>query len=376
MAEDDFYDLLGVDRSADDKAIKAAFRKAAMECHPDRHGGCTDREAKFKALNEAYDCLKDPQKRAAYDRFGKAAFQNGGSGPFGGGGGAGGPGFEGFSDVFSSIFGDFMDPRGQRQNAARGADLRYDLELTLEESYSGKSATIEIETLQRCEPCGADGSRGTSSPQRCATCGGVGKVRAQQGFFVVERGCPACHGHGVTVPDPCPSCEGEGRILKRRTLSIDVPAGVDEGTRIRVAGEGEAGIRGAPGGDLYLFVHLKRHAIFSREGTTLVAECPISFTTAALGGTMTLCGIDGNPIEIKIPAGIQSGEMLRQRGFGMSVLSGRGRGDLVTRVLVETPSRLSARQKELLAEFRETETGDECPASRSFFARIKEALGR
>ena len=371
MVDIDYYELLGVERTADDRTIKSAYRRLAMECHPDRHGGCTEQEAKFKALNEAYDCLKDPQKRAAYDRFGKAAFQNGGGGgPFGNG-----QGFDGFSDIFSSIFGEFMDPRGARQNAARGADLRYDLELTLEEAFAGKEAVIEIETLQACEPCGADGSRGESRPQTCTTCNGMGKVRAQQGFFVVERGCPTCYGHGVTIADPCPQCDGEGRGLKRRTLSVQVPAGVDEGTRIRVAGEGEAGVRGAPAGDLYLFVHLKRHPIFQRDGTTLIAECPVSFTTAALGGQITICGIDGKAIEVKIPAGIQSGETLRQRGQGMSVVNGRGRGDLVTRVLVETPSKLTARQKELLCEFQELETGEQCPASKSFFSRIKEMLG-
>jgi molecular chaperone DnaJ len=372
MVDTDYYELLQVERSADERALKMAYRKLAMECHPDRTGGCKENEARFKAISEAYDVLKDPQKRAAYDRFGKAAFQNGG---FGAGGGAGGPGFDGFSDIFSSIFGEFMDPRGQRQNAARGADLRYDLEMTLEEAFGGKSATIDIETLARCEPCAGDGSRGESKPMTCTTCNGMGKVRAQQGFFVVERGCPTCHGHGVTVPDPCPACEGEGRSLKRRTLTIEIPAGVDEGTRIRVSAEGEAGVRGAPPGDLYLFVHLKRHALFEREGTTLIAECPVTFTTAALGGTITVPGIDGAPIDIKIPAGIQSGETLRQRGQGMSVLNGRGRGDLVTRVLVETPTRLTAKQKDLLAQFRDTETGEECPASKSFFARIKDVLG-
>lgn len=365
----DYYELLGIERGADDRSIKMAYRKLAMECHPDRHGGCPEQEAKFKQLNEAYDCLKDPQKRAAYDRFGHAAFQNGGQGGFGGGAGPD------FSDIFSSIFGEFMDPRAGRQNAARGADLRYDLELTLEESFSGKSATIDIETLAACEPCEGDGARGSSQPITCKTCGGAGKVRAQQGFFVVERGCPTCYGHGVTIADPCPECQGQGRSLKRRTLTIQVPAGVDEGTRIRVASEGEAGVRGAPNGDLYLFVHLKRHPLYSREGTTLVAECPVSFTTAALGGTIHVPGIDGEKIEVKIPAGIQSGETLRLRGKGMAVLNGRGRGDMVTRILVETPTRLTAKQKELLSQFRETETGEECPASKSFFGRIKDALG-
>ncbi len=366
MVDQDYYDLLGVPRGADDRAIKAAYRKIAMECHPDRHGGCTDKEAHFKAISEAYDCLKDPQKRAAYDRFGKAAFQNGGGDPFGGGGG-----FEGFSDIFSSIFGEFMDPRGQRQNAARGADLRYDLELTLEQAFAGTEATVTVEALTRCEPCEGRGGRGQTRAQTCTTCGGAGKVRAQQGFFVVERGCPNCRGSGEVVADPCPACDGEGRTLGRRSLSVKIPAGVDEGTRIRVAAEGEAGVRGAAGGDLYIFVHMKRHPLYSRDGTTLVAECPVSFTTAALGGAISLPGLDGKHVNIKIPAGIQSGEQLRQRGAGMSVLNGRGRGDLVARVLVETPRRLSAKQKAVLEEFRATETGDECPAAKNFFHRLK-----
>ncbi len=370
MVEGDYYQLLGVPRSADERTIKAAYRKLAMECHPDRHNGCQEREAKFKAISEAYDVLKDPQKRAAYDRFGKAAF-NGGSGgnPFGAGG------FEGFSDIFSTIFGEFMDPRGQRQNAARGADLRYDLELSLEEAFAGASKTINVEAHARCEGCEGRGSRGESRAARCGTCGGAGKVRAQQGFFIVERGCPTCLGSGETIADPCSACDGEGRALKRRKLNVDVPAGVDEGTRIRVAGEGECGIRGAASGDLYIFVHMKRHGIFQREGTTLVAECPISFTTASLGGSIAVPGVDGEKIEIKIPPGVQSGETLRHRGAGMSVLNGHGRGDLVARILVETPTKLSAKQKDLLQAFRDTETGEECPATRSFFQRIKGKLG-
>src|SRR6478672_3434040 len=290
MVEQDYYDLWGVPRGADDAAIKAAYRKLAKEHHPDRHNGCSDKEAHFKAINEAYDVLKDPQKRAAYDRFGRAAFQNGGGqDPFGD------AGFNGFSDIFSTIFGEFMDPRGQ-QNAARGADLRYDLELSFEEAFAGVEKTIAVQAMATCEKC--DG-RGCNSLDRCAstcaTCGGMGEVRA----------------HG------------------QRKLSVKIPAGVDEGTRIRVAGEGEAGIRGAGSGDLYIFVHMKRHAIYGREGTTLIADCPVSFTTAALGGAISLPGIDGKPVELKIPAGIQSGEQLRHRGAGMSVLNGRGRGDLV-----------------------------------------------
>ncbi len=368
MAETDYYDLLGVPRGADEAAIKAAYRRLAKECHPDRHGGCANQEAKFKAISEAYECLKDPQKRAAYDRFGKAAFQNGGD-PFGG------RGFDGFSDIFSSIFGEFMDPRGQRQNAARGADLRYDLELTLEEAFAGKEASIAVEALARCDSCEGRGARGQSRAQTCSTCGGAGKVRAQQGFFVVERGCPTCRGSGEVIADPCEACGGEGRALKRRSLSVKIPAGVDEGTRIRVSGEGEAGVRNAASGDLYIFVHMKRHPLYQRDGTTLIAECPVSFTTAALGGSINLPGVDGGRVEIKIPAGIQSGEQLRQRGVGMSVLNGRGRGDLVARVLVETPRRMSAKQKKLLEDFRKTETGDECPAAKSFFQRVRETFG-
>ena len=371
MVEQDYYELLGIQRGADDAAIKAAYRRLAKECHPDRHQGCPQQEARFKAVNEAYDVLKDPQKRAAYDRFGHAAFRNGGGGdPFGE------AGFNGFSDIFSTIFGEFMDPRGARQNAARGADLRYDLELTFEEAFTGVEKTITVEAQSRCEVC--DG-RGCTQSDHCAstcqTCGGMGKVRAQQGFFVVERGCPTCRGSGEVITDPCGNCHGEGRALRQRKLSVKIPAGVDEGTRIRVAGEGEAGIRGAASGDLYLFVHMKRHAIYSREGTTLVADCPISFTTAALGGSISLPGVDGNRVEIKIPAGVQSGEQLRHRGSGMSVLNSRGRGDMVARILVETPTRMSKEQKRLLEEFRATETGDECPAAKGFFSRVREMFG-
>ena len=370
MVSDDYYEVLGIGRGADDAAIKAAYRRLAKECHPDRHGGCTNQEARFKEISEAYDCLKDPQKRAAYDRFGHAAFRNGGGDPFAEGG------FNGFSDIFSTIFGEFMDPRGARQNAARGADLRYDLELTLEEAFTGVEKTITVEAMARCEACAGKGcAHSDRCASACQTCGGMGKVRAQQGFFVVERGCPTCRGSGEVITDPCANCEGEGRALSQRKLSVKIPAGVDEGTRIRVAGEGEAGVRGASSGDLYLFVHMKRHPIYAREGTTLIADCPISFTTAALGGSIGLPGLDGRKIEIKIPAGVQSSEQLRHRGSGMSVLNGRGRGDLVARILVETPTRMSAKQKKLLEEFRETETGDECPAAKGFFSRVKEMFG-
>jgi molecular chaperone DnaJ len=371
MVEQDYYELLGIQRGADEAAIKAAYRRLAKECHPDRHNGCTQQEARFKAVNEAYDVLKDPQKRAAYDRFGKDAFRNGGSGdPFGD------AGFNGFSDIFSTIFGEFMDPRGARQNASRGADLRYDLELSFEEAFTGIEKTIAVDALARCEACDGRGCNGLDRcASSCQTCGGMGKVRAQQGFFVVERGCPTCRGSGEVIADPCRNCHGEGRALAQRKLSVKIPAGVDEGTRIRVAGEGEAGVRGAASGDLYLFVHMKRHPIYAREGTTLIADCPVSFTTAALGGAISLPGVDGNKVEIKIPAGVQSGEQLRHRGSGMSVLNGRGRGDLVARILVETPTHMTKAQKKLLEDFRATETGDECPATKGFFSRAREMFG-
>jgi molecular chaperone DnaJ len=371
MVEQDYYELLGIQRGSDDAAIKAAYRRLAKECHPDRHNGCAQQEAKFKAVSEAYEVLKDPQKRAAYDRFGHAAFRNGGGGdPFGE------AGFNGFSDIFSTIFGEFMDPRGARQNAARGADLRYDLELSFEEAFAGAEKVITVQAQARCEVCNGRGcTQSDQCASTCQTCGGMGKVRAQQGFFVVERGCPTCRGSGEVITDPCPNCEGEGRALTQRKLSVKIPAGVDEGTRIRVGGEGEAGVRGAANGDLYLFIHMQRHPIYAREGTTLIADCPISFTTAALGGAISLPGLDGHKVEVKIPAGVQSGEQLRHRGSGMTVLNGRGRGDLVARILVETPTRMSKEQKKLLEEFRATETGDECPAAKEFFSRVREMFG-
>ncbi len=370
MVEQDYYTLLGVPRNADPHTIKSAYRRLAKEHHPDRHNGCSEQEARFKAINEAYDVLKDPQKRAAYDRFGKSAFDHGGADPFAEGG------FNGFSDIFSTIFGEFMDPRGARQNAARGADLRYDLELSLEEAFAGTEKTITVEAMATCDSCHGRGcTRQDNCARACSTCNGMGKVRAQQGFFVVERGCPTCRGSGEVITDPCGRCQGEGRALLQRKMSVKIPAGVDEGTRIRVAGEGEAGVRGAASGDLYIFVHMKPHAIYVRDGTTLVADCPISFTTAALGGAITLPGMDGQSVEIRIPAGIQSGEQLRHRGAGMTILNGRGRGDLLARIIVETPTRMSAKQKKLLAEFRDSETGDECPAAKGFFNRVRTMFG-
>jgi len=361
----DYYELLEVERTCDDKALKASYRRLAMQYHPDRNPGDHDAEARFKAISEAYDCLKDPQKRAAYDRFGKAAFQ--------GGGGGGGQGFEGFSDIFENIFGEFMGGGrgGGRNGVRRGADLRYDLEISFEDAYAGKQASVTVDVAAQCETCEGSGAKPGTGTSRCSTCGGHGKVRAQQGFFVVERACPACHGAGEVISDPCGDCHGEGRIERTKTLDVRIPPGVDEGTRIRLTGEGEAGARGGPPGDLYIFLHLAEHELFERDGTTLFARAPISFTTAALGGTIEVPGLDRARHEIRIPAGIQSGKQIRQRGAGMPVLNGRGHGDLVIQIEVETPTRLSARQRELLEEFRETETGEECPESSGFFSKIK-----
>ncbi|SEM48065.1 molecular chaperone DnaJ [Sphingomonas gellani] len=366
----DYYELLECERTADDGTIKSSYRKLAMKYHPDRNAGCKDSEAKFKAVSEAYEVLKDPQKRAAYDRYGHAAFQQ-----QGGAGGA--QDFGAFSDIFESVFGEFMGggSRGGRAGPRRGADLRYDMEISLEEAFHGKSTDITVDVSAPCDTCQGTGAKPGTSVRTCQTCAGHGKVRAQQGFFVVERPCPVCQGSGQVIADPCGDCRGEGRVEKTKTLAVNVPPGVDEGTRVRLTGEGEAGARGAPPGDLYIFLHVKRHAIFEREGTTLFARAPISFTTAALGGALSIPGLDGQEHEIRIPAGIQSGKQLRQRGAGMPVLQGRGAGDLVIQIEVETPTRLSTRQKELLQAFRETETGEECPESQGFFAKLKQAIG-
>jgi molecular chaperone DnaJ len=366
MLDQDYYALLQVSRDADEKAIKSAYRRLAMECHPDRRPGCKDSEAKFKAISAAYDCLKDPQKRAAYDRFGHAAFQ-------GGAGFGGAQDFGSFSDIFENIFGEFMNGSqgGRRSNALRGTDLRYDLEISLEDAYNGKAVELRIDTTIGCEPCAGSGAKPGTSARQCNLCGGRGQVRASQGFFVVERTCPTCSGSGQVIADPCETCRGEGRVEKKRSLEVNIPAGVDEGTRIRLSGEGEAGARGGPPGDLYIFIHLARHSLFERDGTTLFTRCPVSFTTAALGGAIEVPGLDRKKHEVKIPAGIQPGKQIRLRGAGMTVLNGRGHGDMVIQVEVETPTRLSSKQKELLEEFRRTETGDECPASASFFKKLK-----
>ena len=361
---DDYYELLEIERSADDGTIKSSYRKLAMRWHPDKNPGDTAAENKFKAISEAYDILKDPQKRAAYDQYGKAAFQQGGGGA---------QDFGGFSDIFDNIFGEFMGGgRGRQRGPQRGADLRYDMEISLEEAFHGKKSDIRVTVATACEPCNGTGAKPGTSASTCSTCGGQGKVRAQQGFFVVERPCASCRGAGQVIADPCGSCRGAGRIDKEKNLNVAVPPGVDDGTRIRLSGEGEAGERGAPAGDLYIFLHVLRHSLYERDGTTLFAKAPISFTTAALGGTITVPGLDRVGHEIRIPAGIQSGKQIRQRGAGMPVLNGRAVGDMVVQIDVETPTRLSAKQKELLEAFRATETGEESPQSTGFFSKLKD----
>ncbi|WP_085219665.1 molecular chaperone DnaJ [Allosphingosinicella indica] len=371
MFDTDFYELLEVERTADDKTIKSSYRRLAMQCHPDRNPGCKDSETRFKAISQAYDCLKDPQKRAAYDRFGHAAFQNGAAGA------GGAQDFGSFADIFENIFGEFMGGAqgGPRSNAMRGSDLRYDLEVTLEDAYHGKEVELRVDTTVVCEPCEGSGAKPGTQARTCNTCNGHGKVRARNGFFVMEQVCPTCRGAGQVIADPCSRCHGEGRVEKQKSLHVRVPPGVDEGTRIRLTAEGEAGVRGGPSGDLYIFVHVARHAIFEREGNILFARCPVSFTTAALGGTIEVPGLDRQMHSIKIPAGIQSGKQISQRGAGMPVLNGRGHGDMVIQIDVETPTKLNARQKELLEAFRETETGDECPASSGFFQKLKGLWG-
>lgn len=383
MASQTYYDTLGVSRDVDASALKSAYRKQAMKYHPDRNPGDAAAEAKFKACAEAYEVLKDPQKRAAYDRYGHDAFTQGmnGGGGFGGGGpgGFGGQGdFGDIGDIFETIFGSAFGGGarpGARQQNRRGADLRYDMEITLEEAFHGKNTQIEIEVSQSCDTCDGSGATPGTGERTCSMCHGRGAVRAKQGLFVVERPCPTCNGRGAVIEDPCAACRGEGRLDKAETLEVEIPPGVDTGTRIRLSGKGEAGMRGAPSGDLYIFLHVKRHALFEREGTTLAARLPVTFTTAALGGSVDIPDLDGSTNTLEIPVGIQSGKQLRVRGAGMPVLQGRGRGDLVVEIMVETPTRLTRRQKEILEEFRDTETGDECPESRSFFSKLKDAFG-
>ncbi|MEI6486096.1 MAG: molecular chaperone DnaJ [Sphingomonadales bacterium] len=368
--EIDYYELLEVERGADEATLKSAYRRLAMKWHPDKNPGDASAEQKFKAISEAYDVLKDPQKRAAYDRFGHAAFQQGGGG--------GGQDFGGFADIFESVFGEFMGGgnRGRRGGPTRGSDLRYDLEMTLEEAFHGRQATLTIDVAAQCEPCGGSGAKPGTSARTCTTCGGNGRVGMRQGLFMVERTCPACHGQGQIIADPCDGCGGAGRVERRKELNVNIPKGVDDGTRIRVAGEGEAGTRGGPAGDLYIFVNLKPHPVFKRDGTTLFTVAPLSITLAALGGEIDVPSLDKQQTSIKIPAGTQGGKQFRVRGKGMPSLNGGGAGDLVIQVEVETPVKLTARQRELLEEFRAIEAsegGRNTPKSQGFFDKLKEA---
>ena len=369
MAKADFYETLGVERGADEAALKSAYRKLAMKFHPDRNPDDAEAERKFKELNEAYDTLKDPQKRAAYDRFGHAAFeQGGGAGGFGGGfGGAGG-----FSDIFEDIFGDIMGGGRRRGPNNRGADLRYNMEIELEEAFAGKTAQVRVPTTITCDTCDGSGAKPGTKPTTCSMCSGSGRVRAAQGFFSIERTCPRCGGRGQEIKDPCTRCNGSGRVQEERVLSVNIPAGIDDGTRIRVAGEGEAGLRGGPAGDLYIFVSIRPHEFFQRDGADLYCKVPISMTTAALGGSFEVATMDGAKTRVKVPEGTQHGRQFRLKGKGMPVLRQPQTGDLYIQVAVETPQNLSKRQRELLEEFEGLSSKDNSPQSTSFFTRMRD----
>jgi molecular chaperone DnaJ len=374
MAKRDYYEVLGASKGASAEELKKAYRTKAKELHPDRNTDNPNAEAQFKEINEAYDVLKDADKKAAYDRYGHAAFE-GGRGPGGGGGGNGDFGAS-FSDVFEDLFGDFMGRGGQgaqggrRSRAQRGSDLRYNLRVSLEESFKGVQKTITVPSSVACDVCKGTGAEGGAEPVTCPTCSGMGKVRAQQGFFTVERTCPTCAGAGQTIKNPCKSCGGAGRTEKERSLSVNIPAGVETGTRIRLSGEGEAGMRGGPTGDLYIFIETRDHPIFQRDGVNLFCRVPVSMITAALGGEVEVPTIDGGKSRVKVPAGTQTGKQLRLRGKGMPALRGGGAGDMMIELAVETPVNLTAKQKELLEEFEKL-GADNNPEGSSFFAKVK-----
>lgn len=373
MAKRDYYEVLGVSKTAAADELKSAYRKLAMKLHPDRNPGNKQAEAQFKEVNEAYDVLRDEQKRAAYDRFGLAAFENGGGGQPNGAGGSPFDFGSAFSDMFEDLFGEMMGGGhggGRRQN--RGGDLRFNLEITLEDAFRGKRAEIRVPSAVKCETCGGTGAEPGTKAETCPTCGGHGRVRASQGFFTVERTCPTCHGNGRIIKKPCRACGGSGHVQKERTLAVEIPPGVEEGTRIRLSGEGQAGFGGGPSGDLYVFLSVRPHPIFQRDGADLYTQVPVTFVTAALGGAVEVPTLDGEPYKISITEGTQSGKRIRLRHKGMPVLrGGSARGDLYVEVKVETPVRLSKRQKELLREF-ETESGSGSqPECESFFDKVK-----
>ena len=371
MAKRCYYDVLEVERTAGDGELKSAFRKLAMKWHPDRNPGDKSSEVRFKEINEAYEVLKDPDKRAAYDRFGHAAFEHG---AHGGAGGFGADFGSAFSDLFEGIFG--MSGGRARSGRERGADLRYNMEIRLEEAYRGKTAQVRIPTSVTCEACSGSGAKTGTRPKACPGCGGQGRIRHAQGFFTLERTCPACQGRGQVIDNPCASCSGSGRVTKERTLSVNIPPGVEDGTRIRLASEGEAGIRGGPAGDLYIFLAIAGHPFFQREGADLHCRVPISMVSAALGGEFEVPTIDGGNTRVKVPDGTQSGRRFRVHGKGMPVLRSRQTGDMYVQVVVETPQKLTKRQRELLNEFERLSSKDTQPESSGFFGRVKEFLGR
>lgn len=377
MAKRDYYDVLGVSKGASADELKKAYRGKAKELHPDRNSGNPKAEDQFKEANEAYDILKDPEKKAAYDRYGHAAFE-GGNGASARGGGRGQQDFAGaFSDVFDDLFGDFMGGAGGRQGggrqqrASRGSDLRYNLRMTLEEAFSGVQKTLNVPSSVTCGQCTGTGAEGGVEPVNCPTCSGMGKVRAQQGFFTVERTCPTCSGLGQIIKNPCKSCGGAGRMEKERAMSVNIPAGVETGTRIRLAGEGEAGLRGGPTGDLYIFIEVAEHDLFVRDGSHLFCRVPVSVASAALGGDIEVPTIDGGRSRVKVPAGSQTGKQMRLRSKGMPPLRQGASGDMFIELAVETPMNLTARQKELLREFEKLSEDNTNPEGSTFFSQVK-----
>ncbi|MGF1649589.1 MAG: molecular chaperone DnaJ [Hyphomicrobiaceae bacterium] len=373
MSKRDYYEILGLTRSATDSDLKSAFRRLAKDYHPDRNPDNPEAERKFKEINEAYETLKDPQKRAAYDQFGHAAFEGAGAG------GGFGPEFaSSMEDIFENFFGDFMGGRRAgrgRTGRERGADLRYNMEISLEEAFTGKTAQIRVPTSVPCETCTGTGAKPGSKPKVCTTCAGSGKVRASQGFFTIERTCPACHGRGEIIDDPCEACNGAGRVTKERTLAVNIPPGVEDGTRIRLAGEGEAGLRGGPAGDLYIFLSIAPHQFFQRDGADLFCKVPISMVTAALGGQIDVPTVEGGATRVKIPEATQSGKQFRLKGKGMPVLRQKMTGDLYIQVDVETPKNLSKRQRELLEEFEKASESHTSPDTHGFFAKVASFFG-
>jgi molecular chaperone DnaJ len=379
MAKQDYYSMLGVAKDADLDTLKKAYRKLAMQYHPDRNHGDAAAEQKFKEVSEAYDVLRDDQKRAAYDRFGHAAFENGG-GFRGNGAGPGGFDFaaSGFADIFDEMFGEFMGGRRGNQSRARGGDLRYNMEITLEEAFAGKQATIRVPGTTQCEACHGTGGEKGAQPITCPTCRGHGKVRATQGFFTIERTCQSCSGTGKVIEKPCAQCHGQGRVAKDKTLQVTIPPGVEDGTRIRLAGEGEAGLRSAPSGDLYIFLGIKAHRLFQRDGANVHCRVPISMSVASLGGGIEIPTIDGSRAKVQVPAGTQTGQQFRLKGKGMSVLRSTQRGDMYAEIVVETPVNLTKKQKELLQQFQDEgkKGGSHSPEADSFFQRVKEFFGK